>query len=205
MTATQKELLKREFSKAWSTEKMADYCTKRTADYAELPNGGLVTIEKQHIKTRFCFGESGYDFDEAVKSAETARKSADYFKTENMAYFAEWLHDLKAARRRNSNYALFIHNIDYYGQTPDCLLRAITFERVTDVIDAFGGSCVFADIAGQNTKINGCYGHIASDTEYKIIIDAYERAAAEHEKKINTYLKRFGLSNVVAWTYWREA
>lgn len=204
MTKQDKEQLKTEFLKAWS-EKMAEWCVNNTAEFAVLPDGGIVTIDKQKIKTRFCFGESGYDFEEAAKNAHTARTSAEYFIKENMKHFTNWIDELIEAKNLNSNYMLFIHSTEYYSQTPDCKLRGISLERCTDIIDAFGGSCFLSSVGGKAIEVRGCKGHIATSEEYNAIISAFKRAAEAHEKKIATYLKRFGLSNVDAWTYWRDA
>ena len=70
-----KDFLREQFSKAWSSEDMISYCVDKVAAVATLPNGEIITVDKQGIEKRFCFGESGYDFDEAVEAAKVARTS----------------------------------------------------------------------------------------------------------------------------------
>ena len=40
--------------------------------------------------------------------------------------------------------------------------------------------------------------------EIDIVIEAYKKARAAFEKRLNTYLKRYGMSKVETWTYWRD-
>lgn len=200
-----KDMLRREFAKAWKDPRMIDYCTGKVAAYAELPGGELITVDKQSIETRFCFGESGYDFDDAVKAAQHARTSQEYFKAENMEHFNRCINDLLEALNGISNYKLVIYSASYTGQTEDCRLRGIGFEKLPDLIDACGGSCYLYDLPGKELTVRGRECRVATPAEMDLIIDAYKRAAAAHEKKVDAYLKRYGTSKVHSWTYWRDA
>ena len=200
-----KSFLREQFSKAWDSEKMIDYCVNKVATIAVLPNGDVITIDKQSIETRFCFGESGYDFDEAVEAAAVARKSQEYFKRENMASFESKINTLKDILNGNINYKLTITDAAYTGQKEDCKLRGISFERLTDIIDACGGCVNVYDLPGMELTVNGRHCRVATPKEIEILIDAYTETAKAHEKKVDAYLKRYGTSKVHAWTYWRDA
>lgn len=201
-----KAAIRSEFAKAWSTPKMVDYCTNKVAAVATLPNGDIITVDKQSIETRFCFGESGYDLDDAAAMAAHARTSSEYFKRENMKHFTEWLHDLDDAADRDGRYKLIIYTGGTYtGQTDDCHLRTVDFARLNEIIDACGGSCHLDELPGKALTIRGRACRIATAEEIGIIRAAYETAAKAHEKKVNAYLKRYGTSKVHAWTYWRDA
>lgn len=200
-----KAMLRREFSKAWKDEKMIDFCSNQVAACAVLPSGEIFTVEKQHIKTDFCFGESGYDYDEAQSAAVHARQSTDYFKRENMEYFKCWLDDLNDAREENSRYKLVIYPTQYSGQTVDCNLRGFSLERTTDIIEACGGSCYLSELPGKQLTVRSRNCRIATAEEIDAITEAFKTAAAAHEKKVDNYLKRYGMSKVHAWTYWRDA
>ena len=108
-----KDLLREEYTKVWGARdsKMVDYCVNKVAEVAVLPNGELITVDKQTIKKDFCFGESGYDYDDAQAMASYARKSEDYFREKNMAYFNEWLKDLREAVNGGHDYMLLIYLI----------------------------------------------------------------------------------------------
>lgn len=200
-----KEMLRREFSKAWDSPKMIDYCTNKVAAVAVLPGGEIITVDKQSIKTRFCFGESGYDYDEAQNAAAHARTSENYFKAQNMEHFNEWLKDLDEARTMSGNYVLTIGTKHYTGQAEDCKLAFVEFVRLSEVIDACGGSCCLEELPGKELTIRGCARRVATPEEIDLITEAYKTAAAQHEKKVDAYLKRYGTSKVNAWTYWRDA
>lgn len=198
--------LRRQFEKAWDSPKMIDYCVKKVAAVATLPSGEMLVIDRQNIETRFCFGESGYDYDEAADMAHYARKSEDYFKRENMKYFADLLHDIDEAARGEYAPRLVIYtNGAYIGQTADCALHNFGFARLNDIIDACGGSCRLEELPGRELTIRCQPCRIATAEELAIIRAAVQSAAAAHEKRVETYLKRYGTSKVHAWTYWRDA
>jgi len=198
-----KDMIIAEYKKAWESERMVKYCIDNLANVAILPNGDIISIDKQSIETRFCFGESGYDYDDAAKMAAHARTNTEYFKSENMKRFNEWVNDLTEVKEHKSNYFVLIRDIHYTGQEKDCKLRALDWVRTVDLLDACGGSAYLDDIAGKHIdKLNG---RIATNEELNIIIEAYKQARDAHEKKVDSYLKRYGLSKVDSWTYWREA
>ena len=130
-----KDMLRKEFSKAWDSERMIKHCINNTAQVAILPNGDIVTIDKQSIKTRFCFGESGYDADDAYAMANHARTNEDYFKDKNMEYFRTWIRDLESALNDEHYYMLTISTTKFSGQNDDCRLVSVNWKRTTDILD----------------------------------------------------------------------
>lgn len=203
-----RDMLRAEFAKAWKDPRMVDYCTNKVAAVAVLPTTGeIITFDKMSIETRFCFGESGYDSEDARNMAAHARTSCDYFKEENMRAFKQWLDNLEDARTLEGRYALTIGGRAYTGQTDDCKLRYIRLERISKVIDDLGGSAFLADLPGQTVTENGSGRkyRIATAEELEAIKNACKQAAAAHEKKVDAYIKRYGTSKVHAWTYWRDA
>lgn len=203
-----KDMLRAEFAKVWGRDKrMTDYCVNKTASVATLPNGELIAVEKKGIETRFCFGESGYDYDDALRAAEHARTSAEHFKRENMRHFTDVLDGLREAMDLDSvpSDLVTICPRAYYSQTDDCKLASFQFTRLTDILDALGGSARVSELGGKSLTVCGCERRIATREEIAAIIDAYETARAAHEKKVNAYLKRYGTTKVHAWTYWVDA
>jgi len=198
-----KEMIKNEYSKAWKSEHMIDYCMKELANVAILPDGGIISIDKQSIEKRFCFGESGYDIDDAIKAAEHARTSEKYFKDENMKSFNEYVKDLEEALEEEPKYYLIIKDTHYIGQTSDCRLRGLEWIKTWEALDALGGSAYLSELPGK--YLEKFHGRIATPEEIKIILEAYKQARDAHEKRVDTYLKKYGLKNVHSWTYWREA
>lgn len=210
----EKDLLTAEFSQVWGKDsKMTKYCVSKTSNYAVLPDGKIITIDKQGIETRFCFGESGYDYDDAQAAAAHARKSEEYFKSENMKSFNEWVDDLQEAitfLKENDlgKFAAVIGEKNYYRQPDGCKLAYISFIRWYEVIDALeaaGESTIISEMPGKTINYRGQLVRLATIDELNIILDAYKQARTEHEKKVNSYLKRYGLTKVHSWTYWRDA
>lgn len=177
---------------------------KRIAEIVELSDGGLLPIMKRMVETRFCFGESGYDYADAQDMAEYARTNADYFMQENMRKYTSMIDDLLETLDR---YAFTRVGLAKYGwnQPADCRLRGMAFLKSTDIIDACGGSCSLDELPGKTVSVRGTEYRLATNEEVRAIIDGYSKAAEAHEKKLRSYLKRYGLSKVYTWTYWRDA
>lgn len=196
-----KEMLTKEFNKVWKKDTgMTKYCTNKAVTMAILPDGGIVVVDKARIEKDFCFGESGYDMDDAIAAADHARSSQEYFLNQNMRAFRSWIRDLEDAKDINGEYRLVIQDNHYIGQPEDCMIRDIQFVRVSKVLEKTGPAFL-KDLYG----ITFDRGHLATAEEIDLIIEAYREAAADHEKKVRSYLKRYGTSKVHAWTYWRDA
>lgn len=166
----------------WRDDHMVKHCVNR-ASFLHNLRGKIVVVEKQSIKTDFCFGYSlsRYDSESYDNANEMARYAA-----ENQRYFIKENH-------RNANYASTISMLNserwkayarphYCGNCPD--LYSIGFCRDWEDIpkDAF----VLTD---------------AEKSEYKLTL---ARACKEHHKKIMAYLKRYGMEKVNTWSYWRD-
>lgn len=203
--AATKDAIRVEYAKIWDTPDMVDYCTNKVAVCAVLPSGELIPIDKRKIETRFCFGESGYDYEEAIGAAAHARTSTEYFKHENMKHFGEILQDIENHLHLTGNYLMTI--FAPYDDT-NCKIRHISFERITKILGDLGGSAHLDSLKLGQTITEAGSGRqyrIATDEEAQIILDAYKKAAFAHAKKVDAYLKRYGLSKVHSWTYWRDA
>lgn len=169
--------------------KMVDYCMKKTAYIIPLDNEDIATIDKPDIETSFCFGY-GYcgvsdeeDYQDAAKMASHARTNQDYFINENL----KGINELLEALRSNDNKVYkFIH----YNPSPDnSHLKEFT------IIDKW-----------TNPKEDIHYRYLrgfseCSDQERAEIIKGYEEVKTKFVKRLNTYLKRYGLSKIRSWAY----
>lgn len=209
----QKSMLREAYAgDVWNgDQRMTDYCTSRVAALAVLPNGEFIPVEKQHIEKNFCFGESGYDYDEAVNAAAHARTSADYFKEQNMASFRDALEEIEkqyalhAEELSFPDPVLVIRERPYLDQRDGSPLKSLGQLRPWELLDEMGGSVRLSDLPGMRFSQYGRPLRVPTLDELNAIKAAYEQAAKEHEKKVDAYLKRYGLSQVHAWTYWRDA
>lgn len=212
LTKEQKARVRAEYARIWDSEKMIDFCTAKVAVLAELPGGDFIPIEKESIEKDFCFGESGYDADEASHMAHVARTSESYFKRENMKKHDGMIRDIDeqyytihADDPRLPNFVLLISDRPYISSPEDGRLRHTHFERAGNVIDALGGSCRVQELPGSTVEIHGNMYRVPTLAELCSIKMAWELARKEHEKKVDAYLKRYGTSKVNSWTYWRDA
>lgn len=214
------DMLREQYAMVWGKDThMTDYCVKKAAVMIDMPYSELIVIEKQPIEKDFCFGESGYDYHDAQRMAAHARTSEDYFTSENMKRFNDTIRGLTDAQNEvrlavnDSRSGCFSSApwvvIDtfplYNGQPDECRLRSWRFARLNDLIDACGGSCFLRELPGRELTVRFQHCRVANANEIEVLIEAYRMAAASHENKIAKYLKRYGLTKVHSWTYWRDA
>lgn len=193
---TQKELkllFIAELSKAWTNPKMIDYCSKQAAILFTDDNGGIYEIKKPTIETSFCFGAglNGLATDEELNSAYKAEDYASthesYFIHENLREINRWISDLQEIRAEvaaghSGRYAI-VTGPHYSSQTEDCKLMSF------GIVDKFCYS-----ISEKST--------ICEDVTFiDRIISAYEQVKTDFIKRLNTYLKRYGLTKIKTWTY----
>lgn len=197
-----KAQLREEYAKEWSDPKMIDYCVNKASRVAVMLDGDeIIPIDKQKIETWFCFGESGYDYDDAQNMAHHARTSEEYFTAENLKEFDA---TIKAIEEQLTDYTSggYILTI---GKHKENRIGYIHYERTSAIIKALGGSAYLAELAGQSIEIWGTTYRIPTAKDLQTLLDAYKEAREHHAKKVRAYLKRYGLSKVHSWTYWREA
>ena len=206
-----KEVLAQEYTKVWpNSQKMIDYCTNKAAAMVTLPTGEIIEVEKQTIDTDFCFDDS-YDYEGAGKMAAHARTSTDYLKEQNMKSFNSWVKDLEdcynEADMTTAGYRHCMLTISVpYSRCEGALnLRSINFKPLCDILDDCGGSAFIRELPGTTLNHFGYEYRIATREEIGIILGLYKYAREKHEKKVDSYIKRYGTSKVHSWTYWGEA
>lgn len=176
---------------------MIDWCMKEAQTVVKVAEY-LLPIEKRKVEKRFCFGYSdcgqGPEYLDAIRSADNARNNADYFKGQNLKWYREWLDDI------NGFNALALATT-YSKSSP---IRALTAFDWWEVLDAVGGEARMEDLKGTLVKINGREAYILTDADREIIREAYNQAMKAQEKKLDSYLKRYGTSKIHAWTYWLD-
>lgn len=189
---TQKEL-KTAYAEILSSEvwkgdqKMVDFCVKEAAYIVELTNGDIVVIQKPRIKKNFCFGysDSRYDtedFDRANAAASHAKTSTDYFLSENLADIDKTIDILESKEWNILDYHICI---PYYTQPENSKLKSLH-------------AYYWHDEHGQKSpRLEG------ADRER--VLEGYRAVRASFEKRLHTYLKKYGMSQVNTWSYWQDA
>lgn len=179
-------------AETWGNDPGMEKYYKKTIDtVVELSDGSLIAIDKPSIETNFCFGyhDSVHDcvdgFDTAQNMARHARTNEDYFRSENLKRLDGIIKDLRAA---NGNVAI---RTAYIGAPTDSKIKYYS------ILDNFNLIKYKDGLLPEFSLIGG------EDVE-KIII-AYEDVRSRFVKRLDTYLKRYGLSKVRSWSYWLDA
>ena len=165
-------------------KRMIDYC-KGKADYlVELDDGCIIALEKPDIKKHFCFGyslsrEDSESYDAANEAAADAEKNIGHFIAENMK---ELDHRLKTLRD-SGRFAFYVQDA-FYSQSPDNKIR-----------------CLITQDKWEQEHLGL---REISARELQALIDGYEVVKGNFLKRLNIYLKKYGLSKIQTWSYWRD-
>lgn len=197
LTMQDKEMLRDEYKKVWHEDsKMVEYCVKSASGYIDI-GGLLYVMEKPHIKTSFWFGEHTYDYDEVTEHCHNMSQSEKYFIDENLRWCAAWemLEALEGRDMRGyeASYKAYIVRGKYWGQDDACRLGYVNVLRLgTDPEEHF-----------RTSKGPQLYRELTKD-ETERLKEFLRDEVAKFQKRLNTYLKRYGLSKCSYGTYWAD-
>lgn len=188
LTKDDKAMLAKQYRKVWGDdEKMVGHCVKSASGYIDFGRE-LLVMDKPHIKTDFWFGEHTWDYDEVCDECEKARHDVERFKRENIAWNCtaqRHLDEIEDGRRKP--YIFFKH---YYSQPDDCPLCYVQWCSEFDSRDAY-------DLKNKpNREMTG--EELARFKEF------CEDEVAKFEKRLDSYLKRYGLSKCHFGVYWAD-
>lgn len=173
-------------NEVWGDDrKMNDHCMKKISRIAEI-EAGLIVVEKPSIKTKFCFGYhlSRYDnddYDRANDAARSARNDVDHFMRENLRDPLDMIEHLK------DDSLIWFSREHYYSNPVGSRCRALVAKRRWD------------DLLPHEKHLIP----LTSD-DLENVIREHEIALADFKKRLDSYLKKYGLSKVDTWTYWRD-
>lgn len=168
------------------SEKWRKFYEARIGTLVKLTDGRIVNIEKPRIQTDFCYGESGYDAAEAADRAYRARSSEDHFRRANLRELKSGIDFLSRNPELNCGYMENQHVVVSQAYYDRPRIAAIHY-------------CSLFDRDGKKVLDE------VSEEDRERLLEGYRKAYAAFEKRINAYLKRYGLSKVTSWTYWRDA
>jgi len=178
------EFLRREAANGFAGPDWEKYLRGKIGALVRLTDGSILNIEKPSIETSFCYGESGYDMDDAIRAANRAMTSEDHFRRANLRGLDECIRILE--RRPTDGYSY-----------RNCV--AIDCDRRLT-----NGITYVTFCSEWNSRRNESVEEVCEEDRERIL-EGYRKVYASFEKRISTYLKRYGLSKVRAWTYWRDA
>lgn len=186
MTKEEEKALKEEYlalvlADEKNPEHWRKYYEEKIGTLVRLTDGSIVEIEKPKIETSFCYGESGYDMEDAMRSCTRAMNSEDHFRWANLKELREKIDVLARSGKRLGT-----------------MCSVIVTPTNVEGISAFHIGSLW------DHRGNKKYEEV-SEEDRERLLEGYRRVYAAFEKRINAYLKRYGLTKVRAWTYWRDA
>ena len=190
---TLREELRTEYNTVWNGRKnMVDYCVNKTDVVVKLRGKYLFTVDKPTIETRFCFGHGFCGVStieeerDAINMAEHARTNEGYFFRENIKQITKKIDALN-----DSRYVALVRG------------HYITKSNLVDIeyFHDYDTTTGRIDAAIERYHEKGDIAFLMEDEDKAIIMQAYEEAKQHFEKRLKTYLKRYGLSKVYSWSY----
>ena len=161
--------------KDWSSERMIKHCISRLSNDCTLSNGHIVTFEKPYIKTSFCYGYS-------LSSTD----SESYDRAGELAYNAQ--------KDVLKNSEKVYYNLDHYG-----FINVKTLHNEHD-------ECRLRCQYGTQSEMYKQYIQFElNDKDKQLIMEKLAEELQKFVKRLNTYLKKYGLSCVNSWSYWQDA
>ena len=173
MTEKEKEIIK----KHYENSRWLDYYLKNLDSVVEIDGKYYWGIDKPNIETSFCFGYGycGISTDEDEKRASDmammAMTDEQYFLNENMAKME---HLKKSVEKAKS----FCFN----GDDGELFL----IDEMYSQEYPFDTPPIYRDITPE---------------EKKTLLKMVEAATERFKKRLNVYLKRYGLSKINSWSY----
>lgn len=177
-----------EFSKIWGSDSMVKYCTNKSMIVCKLNDGNLFIIEKKALHKDFCFG-MGWNAYATEEEEQDAENMAHYAAT-NERYFIKENHD-------RSMYGYMIQRLNDKRYVP---VKAKQYDGNSNIV--YIDFIPYFDYMEKTHRNADCQRLTAE--EITCIKGAFVKAIQMHHKRIMTYLKKYGLSKVNTWTYYRD-
>lgn len=182
-------LLKEEFAKIWVSEHMRSYCLKTVSNCVRTSFGGLVIFEKPKIETNFCFGY--HDSITDTESYDTANDACENFGEKQFLKknLADMQHALGLYEYSAKHEGPAVKQL-YFAKRDSC--SNIYKDLFLDEYDAKDKAWRFDGLTKATEEdFQKCY--IAQKQEYE-----------KFEKRLKSYLKRYGTEKLKTWTYWAD-
>lgn len=179
MKALTKAQLKEVYKKAGKDDEGTAYCLSHSSAAYKTCDGYVWNIEKPTLETSFCFGEHGYDYDDVIKECATLSKDENYFIAANIRK-SKAFSLLQSVDQTQG--ALFWVNDYTHGN-----LAEVRYIRMCDM-ERNAGS-IIRELTGEEK------GELEAIAKEEI---------EKFKKRLNTYLKRYGLAKCHFWTYWAD-
>ena len=143
---------------------------------------GWFIVNKRKLEKSFCFGYDGIDqesYDRAQNMVQEATTNQEYFINENLKWYDELLEQLESG--------------DGYFTSLSCDYPNAPF---IDIIPAHSAYILEAN----SNRVNVRHGLLPKE-DIKKLIEFVKKLRAKQEKRCNTYIKKYGLKKIHAWSY----
>lgn len=167
---------------------------KRISNLMMCECGLILTFEKRHINVDFPFADEGpqYEFYKELCSSEKAL--SDYFISENLEWYDDMIKRLETRRDHYDNplvgviYESRIWSKDGYQST-----------GISNTMQMMGEYDFKSENADNRVPV---FQMTENDLTKALAIIKDERAKLE--KRLNSYLKRYGTKKIHTWSYWAD-
>ena len=175
------DLLEEELIRSWGPDfPMINFCISRIDILKSFPNGEIFSINREEIKKDFCFphGCCGVSDEEeekaAIRMADRAKNDSSYFLERNLMH----LNNLIAEIEKEDS---ILYSRPYFHKS----------EKYREIIKA------------SNWDLREVYkdGRRITEEEKQIFLSAVKEEREKFKKRLETYLKKYGLSKVRTWTF----
>lgn len=164
----------------WKGSKsMIAYACHNISDCYETEKGFLIEFEIPTIKKDFCFGYDDFytKQEDADDMAEHARTNERYFIEKNLEEINRLIKSLESGK---------VYARKGYDEAIN--LRSLVFEKYLRRAEEF--------------ERKDC--EELTETDVKGLIEMAKNERRKFEKRLGTYLKRYGTSKLNVWTYYRD-
>ena len=178
-TGPEWDLLIEELRKVWGDRNnMINFCLSKIDILKTLPNGEIFSIDKEIIEKDFCFSHgfcgvsTTEDEKEAFRMADKAKNDINYFLKKNLRHLNDLIADIEKGGE--------LYSMPHYYESEKYRKIAVPYKQDLEVL--------------KNCRR-------ITDEERKIYLSAVKEEKEKFEKRLATYLKKYGLSKVRSWTY----
>ena len=163
-------------------------------EYALKFDNNFLCFKKPSIQTRFCFGygQNGISTEEDYEGARSQERNME---TNQQAFINANLEDLNKSIKDLQD---FIDN--FFDHKNICFSarynKIFICKNSCDHLAYLAWSWDYDNIRNKDAIIKE-----ATKEDLLLIIEVYKQQIENFKKRLNTYLKRYGLSKLTTWTY----
>ena len=180
---------------------------KKSCEYALKFGDNYLLFDKPSIETRFCFGyglngvSTGDDYEAASDMRDYANTNEKYFLNENLEALNHNIETMKAMINPDK----YEYCEKMYKQTNEWFYHKLQYTRKIYLCKNNDNTCYLFNDEGRiedENRLRYCTILKELTTEdFEKILKVYEQQKENFVKRLQTYLKKYGLSKLHTWTY----